>query len=86
VGLIAQEFYKYRGFRLIGTPVNWGSRLFGANPGQQKQIENITGICFVYLGQILDNKNKSRIYPEFTSLIWGTMPFNWASNCHMASL
>jgi hypothetical protein len=52
---------NYSGFRLIGSPVNWGSRLFGANLGEQNQIENITRIC---------------------SLIWGTMPFNWAGNCY----
>jgi hypothetical protein len=42
--------YIYSGFQVIGSPVNWGSRLFGANPGEQKQIENITRICFTYLG------------------------------------
>jgi hypothetical protein len=30
--------------------VNWGSRLFGTNPKEQKQIKNITRICFAYLG------------------------------------
>jgi hypothetical protein len=29
-------------------------------------------------------QNKSRIYPESALLIWNTMPFNWASICHMA--
>jgi hypothetical protein len=24
--------------------------------------------------------------PEFASLIWDTMPFNWARNCHMVHL
>jgi hypothetical protein len=41
---------KYSGIQLIGSPVNWGSRLFGENPGEQKQIENITRIFFAYLG------------------------------------
>jgi hypothetical protein len=40
----------YSGFWLIVPPVNWGSRLFGANPGEQKQIKNETRICFTYLG------------------------------------
>jgi hypothetical protein len=29
-------FLYYIGFRLIGSPVNWGIRLFGANPGELK--------------------------------------------------
>jgi hypothetical protein len=42
--------YTNNGFRLIGSPVDRDSRLFGANTGEQKQIENITRICFTYLG------------------------------------
>jgi hypothetical protein len=30
--------------------VNLGRNLFGANPEEQKQIENIVRICFPYLG------------------------------------
>jgi hypothetical protein len=32
------------------SPVNWGCHLFGANPGEQNQTENVTRICFTYLG------------------------------------
>jgi hypothetical protein len=37
--LIAFQFwnvFKYGGFWLIGSPVNWGSRLFEENLGEQK--------------------------------------------------
>jgi hypothetical protein len=44
------QHYIYSGLWLIVSPVNWGSRLFWANPGEQKQIENITRICFAYFG------------------------------------
>jgi hypothetical protein len=37
------------GFRLRGSPGNWTSLLFGVNPEEQKQIENITRIRFTYL-------------------------------------
>jgi hypothetical protein len=32
-------YSKYSGFRLIGPPVNWGSRLFGANPREKTNWE-----------------------------------------------
>jgi hypothetical protein len=44
------EISNYSGFWLIGPPVNWGKHLFGVNPEEQKQIENITRIFFMYLG------------------------------------
>jgi hypothetical protein len=42
--------YTHSGFQLIGSLVDWGSHLFGANTGQHKQIKNVTRICFSYLG------------------------------------
>jgi hypothetical protein len=47
-GGIIQRIYS--GFWLIRSRVNWGSHLSGANPDEQKQIENITRICLAYLG------------------------------------
>jgi hypothetical protein len=40
----------YSGFQLIGQLINWSSHVFGANPGEQKQIENVTRSSFSYVG------------------------------------
>jgi hypothetical protein len=35
-----KSYKKYDGFRLIGSPVNLGSRLFGANPREKNRGYN----------------------------------------------
>ena len=65
--------WKYSRFRLIGTPVNWDSRLFGTNLKEQKpnqgansKFNRLIGTTFRLIGTV--NLRSQYIFSDFIEL------------------